>query len=131
MVISVTGSPNTAASAQQSSDVTYLVIQNAIDSWIYRSGQSISIQLSTNGTAPIVWNYLNLPKGLSGDNNGMITGSLANAGLYSFSVSAGDSQGLKAVSYYTLNIQPGTIIKSILLFIQLTTSLMFLTRMFL
>jgi hypothetical protein len=112
IVISVTGSPNTDASAKQSADVTYLVIQNAIESWIYRSSQSISIQLSANGTAPITWNYENLPKGLTGDNSGKISGSCSDSGLYSFSVSAGDSKGLKAASYYTLNIQPGTIIKS-------------------
>lgn len=112
IVISVTGSPNTDASAKQSADVTFLVIQTALDSWIYRSGQSINVQLSANGTAPITWNYENLPKGLSGDNSGRISGSCGDAGLYSFSVSAGDSKGLKAVSYYTLNVQPGTIIKS-------------------
>lgn len=130
VVISVTGSPNTDVSAKQSKDVTFLVIQNAIESWIYRSGQSIAIQLNANaGIAPITWNYENLPKGLSGDNNGKITGACADSGLYSFSVSAGDSKGLKAVSYYTLNIQPGTIIRSTTFSIQPTTSLMFLTRM--
>ncbi len=129
VVISVTGSPNTDASAKQSSDVTFMVIQNAIESWIYRSGQSVSIQLSANGgVAPITWNYENLPKGLSGDNNGKISGSCSDSGLYSFSVSAGDSKGLKAVSYYTLNVQPGTIIRSNSLSIQLTTFLMFPTR---
>jgi hypothetical protein len=128
-VISVTGSPNTDVSAKQSSDVTFLVIQNAIESWIYRSGQSVSIQLSANGTAPITWNYENLPKGLSGDNSGKIIGSCSDSGLYSFSVSAGDSKGLKAVSYYTLNVQPGTIIKSNFNLIQPTTSSTFPTRM--
>jgi hypothetical protein len=50
---------------------------------------------------------------LSGDSNGKITGKLADSGLYSFSASAGDSQGRKTEAYYTLNVQPGTVIKSI------------------
>lgn len=132
VVISVTGSPNTDVSAKQSSDVTFLVIQNAIESWIYRSGDSISIQLSANGgVAPITWNYENLPKGLSGDNNGRIVGSCSDSGLYSFSVSAGDSKGLKAISYYTLNVQPGTIIRSNSYPMQPTTFLTSPTRMLL
>lgn len=128
VVISVAASPNTAASAQQSAEVTYLVIQNAIDSWIYRSGSPISFQLSCNGTAPITWNYNGLPKGLSGDNNGVVTGTISESGLYSFSASAGDARGLKAESYYTLNIQPGTIIKSTPFLIQPTTCSMSLTE---
>lgn len=124
VVISVAASPNTATSAQQSAEVTYLVIQNAIDSWIYRSGSPISFQLSCNGSAPITWNYQGLPKGLAGDNSGKITGIISDSGLYSFSASAGDARGLKAESYYTLNIQPGTIIKSKFITIQPTTSLM-------
>ncbi len=121
LVFNVAASPNTDASAKQSQDVTFLVIQAAINSWIFRSGESISIQLSSNGTAPITWNYQNLPNGLSGDNNGKISGALAESGLYSFSANAGDCNGLRATSYYTLNVQPGTIIKSSPLFIQPTT----------
>jgi hypothetical protein len=112
VVINVANSPNTVASAQQSSAVTFLVIQAAVNSWIYRSDDSVSIQLSSNGTAPITWNYQSLPNGLSGDNNGKISGKVSDSGLYSFSASAGDAKGLKAASYYTLNIQPGTVIKS-------------------
>jgi len=113
VVISVTASPNTAASASQSAAVNLLVIQVALDTWIYRSGDAINIQLtSQNGVSPITWNYKNLPAGLSADNNGKISGAISDAGLYSFSASCGDSKGLKAESYYTLNIQPGTIIKS-------------------
>jgi hypothetical protein len=124
VVISVAASPNTAASAQQSSDVTFLVIQSAINSWIYRSGDAISIQLSSNGTAPITWNYNSLPKGLSGDNSGRISGIVSESGLYSFSAAVGDCKGLKAESYYTLNVQPGTIIKSNFYSIQPITSSM-------
>jgi len=112
VVISVTASANTDASTQQSIEVTALVIQNALNSWIYRAGENIDIQLSCNGQSPITWNYNSLPKGLSGDNNGRVTGALADAGLYSFSASAGDSKGLKAQSFYTLNVQPGTVVKS-------------------
>ena len=131
VVISVTGSPNTHASAKQNAEVTLLVIQNAIESWIFRSGEAIAIQLSAQGgAAPITWNYEKLPGGLAGDNSGRIVGSLAEAGLYSFSVSAGDSKGLKAISYYTLNVQPGTIIRSNHFSIQPTTFLMFPTVTF-
>jgi hypothetical protein len=113
VVISVTASANTDASAQQSAEVTALVIQNALNSWIYRSGDDVSIQLECNGSGSITWDYKSLPKGLSGDSNGKITGKLADSGLYSFSASAGDSQGRKTEAYYTLNVQPGTVIKSI------------------
>jgi hypothetical protein len=113
VIISVISSPNTAASAAQSAAVQYLVIQTALDSWIYRVNDAINIQLtSQNGVGPITWNYKNLPAGLSADNNGKIGGSIANNGLYSFSVSCGDSKGQKAESFYTLNIQPGTVIKT-------------------
>lgn len=128
VVINVLGSPNTAASAKQNSEVVFLVIQNAISSWIYRSGDFITLQLSANGTAPITWNYNSLPSGLNGDNSGKISGKINEAGLYSFSACAGDARGLKAESYYTLNIQPGTFIKSNHYLIQPTTSLMFPTE---
>ncbi len=128
VVISITASPSTAASAAQSSAVTYLVIQAALDSWIFRSGDSVNIQLtSENGVAPITWNYKNLPAGLSGDNNGKVTGSVSKDGLYSFSASCGDSNGKKAESFYTLNVQPGTLIRSTPSLTQPTTSSMFPT----
>jgi len=131
VVISVTASPNTAASASQSAAVNLLVIQVALDTWIYRSGDAINIQLtSQNGVSPITWNYKNLPAGLTADNNGKISGAISDSGLYSFSASCGDSKGLKAESYYTLNIQPGTVIKSNTFFIQQTTLLTFPTEMF-
>jgi hypothetical protein len=112
-VISIADSPNTAASNAQSQAVVNLIIQAAADTWIYRSGDKISIQLnSNNGVAPITWNYKNLPAGLSGDNNGLISGSISKDGSYSFSASCGDAKGQNAQSFYTLNVQPGTLIKS-------------------
>ena len=76
--ISVTSSPNTEASAKQSAEVVYLIIENAVNSWIYRTDQVISIRLvAKHGKGPITWNYNNLPKGLSGDNNGGISGSIS------------------------------------------------------
>lgn len=130
VVISITQSPNTAASAAQNQAVVGLIIQTATSTWTYRSGSKINIQQSSsNGVAPITWNYNNLPAGLSGDNSGQISGSIANAGLYSFSCSCGDSKGQKAQSYYTLNIQPGTLIASTFLTIQPTTSLTSPTKM--
>ena len=76
--ISVTSSPNTEASAKQSAEVVYLIIENAVNSWIYRTDQIISIKLvAKHGHGPITWNFNNLPKGLSGDNNGGISGSIS------------------------------------------------------
>lgn len=125
VVISITDSPNTVASAAQNKAVVSLIIETALNTWIYRSGQSISIQLSAQGgVAPITWNYKNLPSGLVGDNSGNIKGAIKDVGLYSFSASCGDAKGLKAESFYTLNIQPGTLIKSNSYLIQPTTSSM-------
>lgn len=75
--IAVTSSPNTEASAKQNAQVVHLIVENAINSWIYRTGQTITIRLNArNGHGPITWNYNNLPKGLSGDNNGAISGAI-------------------------------------------------------
>lgn len=127
-MISVANGPNTAASNAQSKAVVNLIIQAAADTWVYRSGDKISIQLnSNNGVAPITWNYKNLPAGLSGDNSGLIKGTISDVGSYSFSASAGDAKGQNAQSFYTLNVQPGTLIKSIYFFIQPTISFPFLT----
>ena len=41
-----------------------------------------------------------------------LEGTVSEAGLYSFSATCGDAVGQKASSYYTLNIQPGSLIKS-------------------
>lgn len=128
VVISIADSPNTAASNAQSQAVVNLIIQAAADTWIYRSGDKISIQLnSQNGVSPITWNYKNLPAGLSGDNNGLISGTIAKDGSYSFSASCGDSKGQNAQSFYTLNVQPGTLIKSKFPLIQPITSFPSLT----
>lgn len=123
VVISIADSPNTAASNAQSQAVVNLIIQAAADTWIYRSGDKISIQLnSQNGVSPITWNYKNLPAGLSGDNSGLISGTISKDGSYSFSASCGDAKGQNAQSFYTLNVQPGTLIKSNSSLIQPTTS---------
>jgi hypothetical protein len=113
VVISVTDSPNTVASTAQNKEVVKLIVQTALDTWIYRSGEHISIALEAKGgNAPLIWNYKKLPAGLSGDNHGNIRGSVKEVGLYSFSASCGDAKGQKAESFYTLNIQPGTLIKT-------------------
>ncbi len=112
VVISITDSPNTAASAAQSKAIVGLIVKTVLDTWVYRTGQTILIQLeSSGGVSPITWNYKNLPAGLSGDRKGAITGSIKDTGLYSFSASCGDSKGQTAESFFTLNIQPGTLIK--------------------
>ena len=112
-VLSITMSPNTARSAKQNEEVVELIVTTALNSWIYRVNDKISVQLgSKGGKAPIMWSYRNLPKGLYGNGHGKIQGSIHEAGLYSFSAECGDSMGQKAFSYYTLNVQPGSLIRS-------------------
>lgn len=116
--LSVTSSPNTAKSQAQNKEVVELIVTAALNSWIYRVNDRISIELaSKGGKAPISWNYKNLPAGLYGDSKGRIRGSVKQAGLYSFEASCGDAIGQKASSFYTLNIQPGSLIKSKLQYI--------------
>lgn len=111
--LSVTASPNTARSAKQNKEVVELIVTTALNSWIYRVNDKISFQLGyKGGKAPVVWNYRGLPKGLYGDSNGKVRGTVSESGLYSFSATCGDAVGQKASSYYTLNIQPGSLIKS-------------------
>jgi hypothetical protein len=88
-------------------------VTTALNSWIYRVNDQISVKLeSKGGKAPITWSYRNLPDGVWGDASGKLYGSVKEAGLYSFSASCGDAAGQKASSYYTLNVQPGTLVKS-------------------
>ena len=128
-VLSVTTSPNTKKSEAQNKEVVELIVTTALNSWIYRSGEHIDFSMtSKGGKAPIVWNCKNLPNGLSSDIHGKVSGSIKEAGLYSFSCGCGDAMGQKASSYYTLNIQPGSLIKSNSFPIQPTTSLTFPTE---
>ena len=118
VVISVITSPNTAASEERRKEVVNLIVMTALNTWIYRSGDKIEIKLkSKGGVPPYTWNYKNLPSGLYGNNQGMIKGSVQQEGLYSFSADCGDAYGQQASSFYTLNIQPGTLIRSINIYI--------------
>jgi hypothetical protein len=63
-----------------------------------------------NGKEPYTWNYINLPYKLSGNESGIVYGSIDQEGYYTFSASASDSLGATADSYFTLNIQPVTMI---------------------
>lgn len=128
VVISVTSSPFTVESEKQSAAVVYLVIETALSTWVYRSGDNIAIDLvAKHGVAPLTWSFANLPDGLFSDNSGRVWGRITEAGLYSFRAAVGDAHGQKAESYYTLNIQPGTLIKSKSFFMQPTTLSRFLT----
>lgn len=87
------------------------IVANAYSSWIHRSSENIKIQLvCQHGKGPYVWSYRNLPVGLKGTADGVIRGAIKKDGLYSFSVNAGDSKGNQATAFYTLNIQPGSVI---------------------
>ncbi len=67
---------------------------------------------ASNGSKPYIWTFNNLPNGLIGDNKGKIMGRILQAGYYSFNALCSDSLGVTAESYYTLNIQPKSLLKS-------------------
>jgi hypothetical protein len=111
-VISVTSSSIITPSASQTAQLNF-IIDTASDSFVFKVGASISFSLSTqNGVVPITWSYKNLPRGLSGDNSGRVSGVISQEGTYSFSASAGDAKGKSSQSYFTLNVQPQNIAQS-------------------
>ena len=96
-VLSISSSPNTPASDKQNKEVVELIVTTALNTWIFRVNSPISVQLSsTGGHAPVSWNFKNLPKGLYGNSLGQISGSVQEAGLYSFSAECGDDKKKKA-----------------------------------
>lgn len=89
------------------------IILNYPTTLVYSVGSNIEFALEAkNGAAPLLWKYNNLPKGIVGDQRGLIKGVFAEPGYYSFSVSCSDSVGISAEAYLTWNIQPKTIIRS-------------------
>lgn len=87
---------------QSSSTFKSATVINAADLYIgypktlvYTVGSSIQLQLEAyHGVSPLLWRYINLPTGLYGDQSGIIKGSFANSGYYSFNVECSDSAGI-------------------------------------
>ncbi len=83
-----------------------LYIDSSSNLWIYRAGEPIQIEFNfINVVEPMVTSYKNLPQGLIGDSS-TVSGSVMDAGVYTFSVTIGDSNGYMDQAYFTINIQP-------------------------
>ncbi len=107
--VSSTLGVNSAAGVQANAQ---FIVVNVNSSLVYKAGQSISLNLdATHGKAPYTWSFSNLPNGLVGDKSGKIYGVLSENGYYSFNAVANDCDGLSADAYYTLNVQPATLVR--------------------
>lgn len=83
-----------------------LYIDSSSNLWIYKAGDPIEIEFNfINVVEPVVVGYKNLPLGLKGD-NAVVSGSIADIGIYTFSVTIGDANGYMDQAYFTINIQP-------------------------
>ena len=71
----------------------------------FTAGNSISIQLSATGNTPITWSADNLPSGLVLNTSGLLSGAIATAGTYSFTVTATNTGGSNSRTFtLTVNI---------------------------
>jgi hypothetical protein len=108
VIISIASNDTTSTSIDPNTNALggSLYIQTSTVSWIYRAEDDIYVELAfLNAADPVVVSYKNLPAELTADNT-TIQGAISTAGLYTFAVTAGDSQGMRVQSYYTINIQP-------------------------
>lgn len=111
-VASTTG-VNSAAGVQANAQ---FIVVNVNSSLVYRAGQNINLNLGADhGKAPYTWSFSNLPSGLVGDKSGKISGALSQNGYYSFNAVANDCDGQSADAYYTLNVQPATLVRKYLI----------------
>lgn len=79
----------------------------------YLVGDKIDFALSTeHGKAPFKWDFLNLPDSLQAGADGIIRGVFEQEGLYSFSASVSDAEGNLADSFFTVNVQPRSLLPS-------------------
>ncbi|MBQ7168563.1 MAG: putative Ig domain-containing protein, partial [Synergistaceae bacterium] len=81
--------------AEPKSTATAPVITTGSNLGTHTVGLSVSIQLSATGTTPITWMKTdgNLPGGLTLDEDGLLSGTLTDAGTYSFLISATNTAG--------------------------------------
>lgn len=105
------------AEKQEQPEITTDSITNAI------TNQAYSLQLTASGTTPLTWTHKgNLPKGLTLDSYGVISGTPTKAGKYTFTVTASNTYGESSqkftlqvydpVSITTSSLKAGTIGKS-------------------
>lgn len=88
------------------------MVVSAVSSLTFWVSDKVLLQLrAVNGKEPYAWNYINLPSQLSGNSTGGVSGVFDQEGYYTFSASASDSFGLIADAFFTVNIQPFTLIK--------------------
>lgn len=89
----------------------FIIVNSANKSFTYKVGENINLALQAqNGKAPYTWNFVKLPAGLVGTNDGKVSGVFGEPGYYSFSASANDASGSTADCYYTFNVQPQTVV---------------------
>jgi len=106
------------------------IIVSPSNNYVYQAGDQINLKLAANnGVSPYTWSYINLPSELRGDKDGVLNGVFNREGYYSFSASCSDSNGKAVDSYFTFNVQPKTLTKSIFNSIQ-AILLKFPTEMF-
>lgn len=73
------------------------IIAQQQTSYVFISGRLVTINLSAqSGISPYTWNYPNLPSGLSGNQNGTLSGVISSPGYYTITVSCSDSKGISA-----------------------------------
>ena len=75
---------------------------------IFRVGESIRIPFIVKTSAgSLVWVYKGLPSGIKGiSNDGLITGTISDAGYYNLQVECADQEGKSGQAFITINVQP-------------------------
>lgn len=75
---------------------------------IFRVGESIRIPFTVKTSAgSLVWVFRGLPTGIQGSSNdGIIQGSVTEAGYYNLQVECADKEGKSGQAFITINVQP-------------------------
>ena len=105
-------------SAESVTAVNDFIVVGPRRSLTYIVGDKISLNLGTeHGKAPFKWDFMNLPDALNANSDGIIRGVFEQEGYYSFSATVSDADGNLADSFFTINIQPKTLLASTLNYI--------------